>query len=66
MEKFNSVQYIHELLSILTFVRIYLGFQNILGVNDIWHLVIICNSIVHRMNNGRQDMALRQRFIKIT
>ena len=40
---FNSAQCIHELLSMLTLVRINLaiGFQNILVVNDSWHLVII-------------------------
>ena len=36
----NSAQCIHELQSILMFVKIHLGFRNILVVNDSWHLVI--------------------------
>ena len=38
---FNSAQCIHELLSILMLVRIHLGSQNILVVNNSWRLVII-------------------------
>ena len=59
---FNSAQCIHELLSTLTFVRIHLGFQNILEVNASWHLEISSNkfkSIDHRMNDQRKTIALR-------
>ena len=54
--KFTSAQCIHELLSVLTFVRNHLGFQNILVVNASWHLVISCNkfnSTAHRINDQR-------------
>ena len=42
---FNSAQCIHELLSILTLVRIHLGFRNILVVDDSWCLVIIVKAV---------------------
>ena len=66
MEKFNSAQCIHELPSMLTFVRVHLGFRNILAVNDSWCLVISCNkfnSTVDRINDqmaryGAEDKRL--------
>ena len=63
---FNSAQCIHKLLSILAHVRIHLGFQNILVVNDSWCLVITCskfNSTVHRMNNQKTNYGTEDKHL---
>ena len=62
--KFNSAQSIHDLLSILMFVRIHLGFRNIPVVNASWHLVISCNkfnSTVYGMNDQRTSYGVEDK-----